>query len=104
MASALTSICLQTFYFHLRHDDTDSQLESLSREMAAKIKTEIGAMLDQALAICKDRALEDDRRYPHLVIRTNILSSQSPPGKSAPVTPYPYFGNVFWTDGGAGRR
>jgi hypothetical protein len=98
IAGVLTSICLQTIYFNLRHDDTDSQLENLSKEMAANIKSEIRAMREQLVAACKAADEIGDRRFPYLVVRTNVLDPQFLGFQRKPPVPYPYFANVFWTD------
>jgi hypothetical protein len=99
IAGALTSICLQTIYFNLRHDDTDSELVNLSRQMQANIKGEIQAMRAQLIAACNEPDFQQDRGLPYQVIRKNVLKSEFLDSQSRPVAPYPYFNNLFWTDG-----
>jgi hypothetical protein len=103
LAGVLTSLCLQTIYFNLRHDDTDSQLENLSSKMAMNVKGEIRAMRDQLVAACKAADKNGDLRYPHYVVRTSVVASSLPGSEGQHKPPYPYFSNIFWTDAG-GRQ
>jgi hypothetical protein len=101
IAGALTSICLQTIYFNLRHDDTDVELGNLSGQMQTSINSEITHMRDQLVAACREIAGDDSDGLssPHYVIRRNIL--KTPPEGLQPLLPepaYPYFNNIFWTD------
>ena len=100
IAGALTSICLQTIYFNLRHKDTDGQLDALSRQMQKNITKEIADMRDQLVAACGEITRPDiaDLNSPHFVIRTSVLQSV-PSGTPIFQEPkYPYFSNIFWTD------
>ncbi|MBV9770045.1 MAG: cache domain-containing protein [Bryobacterales bacterium] len=96
IAGALTSICLQTIYFNLRHDDTDDELKHISEQMQTNIKNELTAMRKQLIAACRlTPDLKKDLAFPYLVIRKNVLESEPEFRKGAS---YPYFANVFWTD------
>jgi hypothetical protein len=100
IAGALTSIFLQTIYFDLRHDDTDTQLQNISAQMQKNVREELSAMRRQLIAACRPAPgapddLNDDLGFPHLVIRNRVLESEPVFGKNAP---YPFFANLFWTD------
>ena len=100
LAGALTSICLQTTYFNFRHDDTDTELGQLAKQMQDNIKLEIHAMHRQLLAACGEADFQEDWRHPQQVIRKNVLQSEfRDSSESHSVAPYPYFGSIFLTDG-----
>lgn len=94
IAGALTSICLQTIYFNMRHDDTDLELQNISGRMQDNIKSELAAMREQLVAACHEPDFEADVSLPSHVVRRNVLTSEFQHSG----TPYPYFDSIFWTD------
>jgi hypothetical protein len=97
IAGALTSVCLQTIYFNLRHDDTDVELGQLSQSLQANIKNEITAMLGQLVDACHTNELRKDFEFRKgNVIRTKVLETQFE-DRVFPMK-YAFFSNIFWTD------